>query len=97
MARKQRAEHWAEHRRQREDEDRQQRVMVITEFDAGNPAATMHALAGEILKYRLAMRLLAKAIGWADAGAPFSLMGPGPYWHPRCTPDGTPDVAPKRQ
>ena len=39
MARKQRAEQWAEHRRQREDEDRQQRVMVITEFDAGNPAA----------------------------------------------------------
>jgi len=39
MARKQQAEQWAEHRRQREDEDRQQRVMVITEFDAGNPAA----------------------------------------------------------
>jgi hypothetical protein len=27
--------------------------------------------------------LLAKAIGWADAGAPFSLISPGPYWRPR--------------
>ena len=37
MARKQQAERWAEQRRQREEEDRQQRVMVITEFDAGEP------------------------------------------------------------
>ena len=37
MARKQQAERWAEQRRQREEEDRQQRVMVITEFDAGDP------------------------------------------------------------
>jgi hypothetical protein len=44
--------------------------MVITEFDAGDPEATMHALADEILKYRRAVRLLAKAIGWAGAGAP---------------------------
>ena len=44
MVRKQRAEQWAEHRRQREEEDRQQRVMVITEFDAGDPDATMHVL-----------------------------------------------------
>jgi hypothetical protein len=34
--------------------------------DAGEPEATMHALADEILKYRRAVRLLAKAIGWAD-------------------------------
>lgn len=68
MARKQRAERWAEHRRQRDEEERQSRVMVITEFDAGDPEATLHALADEILKYRRAVRLLAKAIGWADAG-----------------------------
>lgn len=44
MARKQRAERWAEHRRQRDEEERQSRVMVITEFDAGDPEATMHAM-----------------------------------------------------
>jgi hypothetical protein len=43
--------------------------MVVTEFDAGEPDATMHALADEILKYRRALRLLAQAVGWADAGA----------------------------
>lgn len=48
MARKQRAEQRAKSRRQREEEDRQQRVMIITEFDAGDPEATMHALAAEI-------------------------------------------------
>src|SRR5215471_11775653 len=54
------------------------RAMVITEFDAGDPEATLHALADEILKYRRAVRLLAKATGWADAGAPFALIAPGP-------------------
>jgi hypothetical protein len=29
--------------------------MVITEFDAGDPEATMHALADEILKYPVAV------------------------------------------
>jgi hypothetical protein len=43
---------------------------------------TLHALADEILKYRRAARLLAKAIGWADAGAPFALISPDPHWHP---------------
>jgi hypothetical protein len=80
MARKQRAEQWAERRRQRDEEERRQRVMVITEFDAGDPEATLHALADEILKYRRAVRLLAKAVGWADAGAPFALIAPGPRW-----------------
>jgi hypothetical protein len=42
--------------------------MVITEFDAGDPEATMHALADEILKYRRALRLLATAIGWGERG-----------------------------
>jgi hypothetical protein len=63
------------------------RVIVITEFDAGDPA-TIHALADEILKYRFAVRLLAKAIGWADAGAPFGVLGPGPLWRPRRTSEG---------
>jgi hypothetical protein len=76
MARKQQAEQWAEHRRQCEEEERQSRVMVITEFDAGDPEATLHALADEILKYRRAVRLLAKAIGWAGAGAPFAIIAP---------------------
>jgi hypothetical protein len=86
MAKKQR------YRRQCEEEERQQRVMVITEFDAGDPDATLHALATEILKYRLALRLLAEAIGWANAGAPFGLFPPGPLWRPRRSIDG--DVAP---
>jgi hypothetical protein len=63
MAGKQRAEQWAEHRRQREEGERRQRVMVITEFAAGDPDATMHALAGEILRYRQALRLLAQVPG----------------------------------
>src|SRR5215831_7865878 len=63
MARKQQAEQWAEHRRQCAEEERRQRVMVITEFDAGDPEATLHALADELLKYRRAVGLLAKAIG----------------------------------
>ena len=82
-----RAEQWAERRRQHDEEERQSRVMVIAEFDAGDPEATMHALADEILKYRQAVRLLAKAIGWADAGAPFAIIPPGPYWRPRRTPE----------
>jgi hypothetical protein len=44
-------------------------------------------MATEILKYRRAVRLPAKAIGWADAGAPFGLISPGRYWRPRCTPE----------
>ena len=67
MAGKQRGEQWAEHRRRRAEDERQSRVMVITEFDAGDPEATLHALADEILKYRRAVRLLAKAISWTDA------------------------------
>jgi len=78
MVSKQLEKRWAEHRRQCAEEERQSRVMVITELDAGDPEATLHALADEILKYRRAVRLLAKAIGWADAGAPFALIAPGP-------------------
>ena len=43
---------WAEYRRQRDEEERRQRVMVITEFTARDPDATMHAMADEILRYR---------------------------------------------
>ena len=68
-------------------------MMVITEFDAGDPEATMHALASEILEYRRALRLLAKAIGWASTGAPFAIIPPGPYWRPRRTPEMA-DVGP---
>jgi len=93
MARKQQAEQWAEHRRRRDEDERRQRVMVITEFDAGDPEATMHALAAEILEYRRAMRLLVEAIGWAGAGAPFALIAPGPHWRPRCSIDDD-DVPP---
>jgi hypothetical protein len=88
MARKQQAEQWAERRRQRDEEERQSRVMVITEFDAGDPEAMLHALADEILKYRQALRLLAEAIGWASAGTPFGLIAPGPLWCPRRTSEG---------
>jgi hypothetical protein len=68
--------------------------MVITEFDAGDPDATMHAMVGEILRYRQALRVLADAIGWAEAGAPgFGLIGPGPLWRPRRPSEGA-DAAP---
>jgi hypothetical protein len=88
LARKHPAEQWVEHRRQREEEDRRQRVTVITEFDAGDPKATMHALADEILKYRRALRLLATAVGWVSTSAPFGLIAPGPLWCPRRTSEG---------
>jgi hypothetical protein len=82
MAKKQRAEQWAEHRRQHEEEERQSRVMVITEFDAGDSEATLHAMADEILRYRQALRLLATAIGWASTGAPFGLFPDRPLRRP---------------
>jgi hypothetical protein len=67
MARKQRAaerraEQWAECRRRHEEEERQRRVMVITEFDAGDPEATLHALADEVLRYRCCVRQLVDAV-----------------------------------
>jgi hypothetical protein len=50
-------------------------------------------MAAAILEYRRAVGLLAKAIGWADAGAPFGVLGPGPLWRSRHTPE-MPDVVP---
>src|SRR5262249_36280143 len=93
MARKRQTEQWAEYRRQRDEEERRQRVMVITEFDAGDLEGTLHAMADAILEYPRARRMLSKAIGGAVASAPVALIGPGPYWRPTRTPE-TPDALP---
>ena len=87
MVSKQLEKRWAEQRRRREEEKHQQRVMVITEYDAGDPDATMHAMAAEILRFRLCVRQLADAIELTRAGAEFGLIRPGPSWRPRDTPE----------
>jgi hypothetical protein len=46
------------------------------------------------LEYRRALRMLSKAIGWADVGAPFGLIALGPYWRPRRTIDGAEGTPP---
>jgi hypothetical protein len=66
----------------------QQRFCRCREFDTGNPEATLHAMAEEILRYREALRWLAAAVGWAKAGAPFAVLAPGPLWRPRRPIDG---------
>jgi hypothetical protein len=58
-------------------------VTVITEFDAGDPDATMHAMAEAILEYRRALRVLGRAVDLAKVGAPVAVLGPGPLWRPR--------------
>jgi hypothetical protein len=88
-----RAEQRTEYRRQYEEEERRQRVMVITEFDAGDPEATMHAMAEAILEYRRVLRVLGRAVDLAKVGAPFGVIGPGPGWRPRCVPE-MPDASP---
>jgi len=95
MARKQRAaerraEQWAEYRRQREEEERRERVMVITEFAGGDSEATMHAMADEILRYRQCVRQLERAVANTRDGAPFVIVGPGPYWRPRRSVEDAP-------
>jgi hypothetical protein len=67
--------------------------MVITEFDAGNPEATLHAMAEAILEYRRALRVLGRAVDLAKVGAPVAVIGPGPGWRPRHTPE-MPDAPP---
>jgi hypothetical protein len=69
--------------------------MVITEFDAGDPEATMHALADEILRYRLCVRQLADAIELTRAGAGFGLIRPRPKRTPEMPelPDAPPPAA----
>ena len=88
-----RAEQLAEHRRQREEEERQQRVMVIAEFDAGDPEATIYAMAEAILEYRRVLRVLGRVVDLAKVGAPVAVIGPGPGWRPRQPPE-MPDVLP---
>jgi hypothetical protein len=68
MAGKRRAKQCAEQQRRRDEEEQRQHVMVFTEFDAGDPEATMHAMAAEILRYRLCVRQLADAIELTRAG-----------------------------
>jgi hypothetical protein len=46
-AAEQRVTRWAEYCRQRKEAERQRQVKVIAEFDAGDPEATLHALAAE--------------------------------------------------
>ena len=53
----------------------------------------MHAMAGAILEYRRVLQTLGRAVDLAKAGAPVALIGPGPLWHPKRTPE-VPDVAP---
>jgi hypothetical protein len=62
--------------------------MVITEFAAGDPDATMHAMAEAILEYRRALRVLGRAVDLAKVGAPVAVLGPGSRWRPRRTIDG---------
>jgi hypothetical protein len=69
------AKHWAEFRRQCEQEEQQRCHEVIAEF-GGDP----HAMADAILRYRYALKQLAEAINWARQGAPVVVVGPGPYW-----------------
>jgi len=51
MTKKQQAA-WQARRDDLERRDRQQREAVIAEFEAGNPDATLQAMAAEILRYR---------------------------------------------
>ena len=58
-------------------------MTVITEFDAGDPDATMHAMAEAILEYQRALRVLGRAVDLAKVGAPVAVIGPGPGWRPK--------------
>ena len=55
-------------RQEFERKERQQREAVIAEFAAEETEATMHAMAGEILRYRESITRLAEAIArWCRA------------------------------
>jgi len=69
---------WQVRRNEYEQERQQQRAAVIAEF-----AGDTDAMAAEILCYRHVLNQLADAIAWAQAGAPFGLIAPGPYWQPK--------------
>ena len=84
------AEQLAEFRRRHDEEERHQRAIIIKEFsiESEDTEATMHAMAGAILKYRRALKMLEKALGFATIGAPFGVLGPGPHGHPWRSIDG---------
>jgi hypothetical protein len=44
------------------------------------------AMAAEILRYRHAVAQISDAVSWMREGAPFSIIGPGPYWTPKPVP-----------
>jgi hypothetical protein len=68
----------AARRREREQEEQRDRDWVIAEF--GSDA---QMLAEEILRLRHGLALVAKAINWMKAVAPFAMIPPGPYWKPK--------------
>jgi hypothetical protein len=56
--------------------------------------ATMHAMATEILRFRLCVRQLADAIELTHSGMEFGLIRPGSPWRPKPElPDATPPAA----
>ena len=64
---------WRTRRDELERRDREQREAVIAEFAAGDPDATLQAMAAEILRYRAR---LAEARQYApEIGAPASVLG----------------------
>jgi hypothetical protein len=76
-AAQQRAQHFAEFRRQREQEEQEHRDTVIAEFGGDS-----QAMADEIRRLRRGLAQIASAVDWARQSAPFIAMGPGPHWKP---------------
>jgi hypothetical protein len=70
----------------REKRERE-RDRVVTEFEGD-----ARALADEVIYLRRTVANVAKAVGWAQAGAPFGVVGPGPYWQPRRAATDTKEV-----
>jgi hypothetical protein len=64
---------------QRKRDEQRRRMDVIAEFEATDAAATLQAMAAEILRYRRTLAQLADAIEWAQAGTPFVTIKGGPY------------------
>ena len=85
----------AELREQREREQRDRALAVIAEFggrkkapmlvpedDPANNEVVVR-LASEILFLRDQIRRIAQVVELVQAGKPFGLIPPGPYWRPR--------------
>jgi hypothetical protein len=77
-----RAQHFAEFKREREKEDQARRDQVVAEFHGD-----LQAMATEILRLRRGVAQIADGIQWLRAGAPFGVLGPGPYWRVGEVPD----------